>query len=336
MLRGTRSTAALVASLVVATGALAACGTDTPGTGLSFADGLDAVTISGPVGDAKLTFKERMKAGKLEEKTLETGDGAALKDGDKVFVNYVLGNGYTRQDAVNSFGEDPAVQVTVGAEDVAEPQSLDDVIKNLLGDYVKAGVTRNSRLVLTGDTPAMFGDLALSPALATQGIGNDDGLVLVADVLDVTALTKPEGKAAAADSVPGWAPSIVSKGGVPTGLDFAGIAKPTTKSKLSSFELVQGTGDEVAKGDLLVLDYLGSIYKGDKPFDQSYSKDKEPLVLPEGSFVEGFNTALLGKKVGSRVIMRIPPAQAYAESPPSEEIPKNATLYFVVDILAAV
>jgi peptidylprolyl isomerase len=334
VLRGTRSTATLVASLVVATSALTACGSDTPGTGLKFAKGLDAVTVSGDVGKAKVEFKERMTADKLEAKTLVTGDGAPLKDKDKVFVNYVLGDGYTRKTAVDTFGDDPAIQVTVGAAEAAEPQTLDDVIKNVLRDHIKAGVTRESRIVLTGDTEAMFGTLAQSPALATEGIGNDDGLVLVADVLDVTPLTGPKG--AAATTTPGWAPSIVAKGGVPTGLDFAGLDKPEPKGPLASALLVTGTGKKVAKGDLLVLDYLGSTFKGKKPFDESYSKDKEPLVLPQGSFVEGFNEALLDQPVGSRVIMRIPPAKGYADSPPSEEIPKNATLYFVVDILAAV
>ncbi|MFB9314708.1 FKBP-type peptidyl-prolyl cis-trans isomerase [Nocardioides plantarum] len=333
MLRGTRSTATLVASLVVATGALAACGSDTPGNGLDFGKGLDAVTISGDVGAAKLTFKERMEADKLESKTLVTGDGAALKDKDKVFVNYVLGDGYTRKNAVDTFGKDPAIQVTVGAAENAQPQSLDDVIKNVLADHIKAGVTRESRIVLTGSTEAMFGALAQSPALATEGIGNDDGLVLVADVLDVTPLTGPEGTATDA---PGWAPEIVEKDDVPSGLDFGDLPKPTAKDPLSSAVLQEGTGKKVAEGDLLVLNYLGSVYDAKKPFDESYGKDKEPLVLPQGSFVPGFNEALLDKKVGSRVIMRIPPDKGYADSPPSEEIPKGATLYFVVDILAAV
>ena len=334
MLRGTRSTATLVASLVVATAALTACGSDTPGTGLEFGNGLDAVTISGDVGKAKLAFKERMTAGDLESKTLVTGDGAALKDKDTVFVNYVLGDGYTRKTAVDTFGADPAIQVTVGAPENAQPQTLDDVIKNVLRDHVKAGVTRESRIVLTGNTSAMFGPLAQSPALATEGIGNEDGLVLVADVLDVTPLTGPEGEPS--DSVPGWAPEIVEKGGVPTGLDFGDLPKPKAKDPLSSSVLQKGTGKEVAEGDLLVLDYLGSAYDEKKPFDESYGKDKEPLVLPQGSFVPGFNEALLGKTVGSRVIMRIPPAKGYGDSPPSEAIKKGATLYFVVDILAAV
>ncbi|MDO9454602.1 FKBP-type peptidyl-prolyl cis-trans isomerase [Nocardioides sp.] len=334
MLRGTRPTAALVASLVVSTAALTACGTDTPGTGLEFADRLDAVTISGDVGDAKLEFKKRMEAGELETETLVEGGGDALKDKDAVFVNYVIGNGYTKTDAINSFGEDAsAVEVTVGAAETAEPATLDDVLKNLLRDYIKPGVTKGSRIVLTGNTEAMFGQLAQSPALATEGIGNDDGLVMVVDVEDVTVLDGPEGEVG---KNPGWAPKIVFNGNGPTSLDFAGIAKPAGKAKLLVSVLKKGTGAEVKTGDLLVANYLGSVYGATTPFDESYSPKKPLLKLPVGSFVDGFNEAIEGQTVGSRVIMRIPPAKGYGKEGQGETVPPNSTLYFVVDILAAV
>ena len=88
MLRGTRPTAALAASLVVLTGALSACGSETPGTGLPFADRLDAVTISGDVGDAKIDFKERMSADEVESETTITGTGEALAKDDKLTKSY--------------------------------------------------------------------------------------------------------------------------------------------------------------------------------------------------------------------------------------------------------
>jgi FKBP-type peptidyl-prolyl cis-trans isomerase len=332
VLRGTRSTAPLVASIVVLAGALAACGSETPGTGLAFGDRLDAVTISGDVGDAKIDFKERMSADKLEEKTLVEGTGTALKDDDKVFVNYAIGNGYTKTDAINSFdGDATAIGMTVGAPEVAEPQSLNDVLTNLFRDYVKAGVTEGSRLAITGDTEAMFDGLAQSPALASEGIGNDDGLVLVIDVMDVDVLEGPNG---ATGKNPGWAPKVVYGPKGPTGFDFTGITKPADKAKLLSSLLKTGTGRKIEEGDLLVINYLGSVYGSSKPFDEVYSK--EPAQAPVGGFVEGFNKSLEGQTVGSRIIMRIPPALGYKDQAQGKQIPANSTLYFVVDILAAV
>lgn len=332
MLRGTRPTAVIAATLVVLTGGLSACGSETPGTGLDFADRLDAVSIDGEVGAATLEFDERMTAGDVESETVEEGTGDALADDDTVFVNYILGNGYTQQAAIDSFGEDAAaLEVTVGAEDNAEPATLDDVLKNLMTDYVKAGVTKGSRIVVTGDSESMFGPLAQSPALATEGIGNADGLVLLIDVLDVEVLEGPDG---AVGKQPGWAPKLVFNGNGPESFDFTGIAEPAPKAKLLFSALKTGTGEKVEKGDLLVIDYLGSIHDADAPFDESYSK--EPITAPEGGFVEGFNEAILGQTVGSRLLVRIPPAKGYGDQAQGETIPANSTLYFVVDILAAV
>jgi peptidylprolyl isomerase len=338
VLRRTRTTAALAASLVVLTGALAACGSDTPGTGLSTADRLDAVTVDGDIGAASLEWKERMTADGLESETLVEGTGAPLEDGDEVFVNYAFGNGYTRQTAIDSFGEDaPAVQITVGADEIAEPGSLDDVLSNLLRDYVKAGVTRGTRLAITGDSLDFFPTInqtQLGALLATEGIGNDDPLVMVVDVMDVDVLPGPEGKQA---NLPGWAPKIEFNGNGLTGLDFAGLDKPKANAPLVSTVLKKGAGQTVEKGDLIVADYLGEVFDADKPFDETFSADKEPVPFPIGlgAVVKGWDEVLVGQTVGSRVIMRIPPAKAYGANPPSPDIPKNSTLYFVVDILAA-
>ncbi|MCW2813789.1 MAG: hypothetical protein JWN84_1244 [Nocardioides sp.] len=331
MLRGTRPTAALAASVVLA-GALSACGSETPGTGLEFADRLDAVDISGDVGDAKVEFTRRMEAGELESETLVEGTGEELADEDKVFVNYVLGNGYTQQATLDSVGDDATpIEVTVGADENAEPATLDDVLRNLLRDHVEAGVTRGTRIVLTGSTEAMFGGLSQSPALATEGIGNEDGLVLVADIMDVTVLEGPEGTPG---KQPVWAPKLVFNGNGPTSFDFAGIPAPAAKDPLLKAVLKKGEGKTVGEGDLLVLDYLGSLHDAAKPFDESYSK--EPIQAPAGSFVEGFNEAVAGQTVGSRILIRIPPAKGYGKEGQGETIPAGSTLYFVVDILAAV
>lgn len=339
MLRGSRPTVALAASLVVLSGALAACGGgSTPGTGLDFGDRLDAVSVEGEVGAAKIAFEQRMSATGLESETLEEGTGEPLADDDKVFVNYAFGNGFTRTTTIDTFGEDAAAtELTVGAEPTAEPASLDDVVKNVLADYIKAGVTRGTRIAITGDTPAFFpgADMTqLGQILASEGIGNDDGLVMVADVMDVEVLSGPEGKQAAP---PAWAPALEFDGSAVTGLDFTGVAKPGAKDKLLWAELKQGTGEEVAKGDLVVVDYLGQVHGAAKPFDESYSAKKSPMPTPIGlgAVIPGWDQVLVGKSVGSRIVMRIPPAKGYADQK-KPGIPAGSTLYFVADILAAV
>ncbi|WP_340538469.1 FKBP-type peptidyl-prolyl cis-trans isomerase [Nocardioides sp. GXZ039] len=337
MLRRLRRPAALVAPLLLLAGLLAACGSETPGNGLTFADRLDAVSISGDVGTApKIEWKDRMEAGKLETDTAIEGDGAALADGDTVFVNFALADGYTRKTAVDTFGEDTAgVRLTVGKAPEGDPQTLSDVIAAFLSDHIGTDVTRGSRLVMTGNTEAFFGELALSPALAADNIGNDDGLLLVADILDVEQ--QPRLKDESQPS-PSWAPKIVYTKGVPSALDFQGVPEPTKENKadtLIAATVKKGNGPEVQKGQLIVVDYLGQVYDGEKPFDQSFDAEPFATGIGVGQVVAGWDKLLVGKTVGSRVLLRIPPEEGYGDQAQGEDIPANSTLYFVVDILAA-
>src|ERR1022692_4523719 len=58
-------------------------------------------------------------------------------------------------------------------------------------------------------------------------------------------------------------------------LSFDSTAKPSPK--LQRKVLRQGSGPVIAKGDLLVLDYLGQIWRG-KVFDDSYDRHAAAAV----------------------------------------------------------
>ena len=320
----------LLAAVLVLAGTLAACGDDD--TGKDEANRLDAVKISGDVGSVpKVEWKSRMKAGKPEVETLVKGDGAALKKDDQVFVNFWVGNGYTEKVAFDTFGPKTAASVlTVGAEP-AQPQVVEDLITAFLGTEIKAGLTRGTRLAITVGASDLFGQNVAAEPIAKADIGKDDALLVIADVLDTEILEAPDGTT---QPVPAWSPKLVLKKGEPTALDFAGTPKPGTDLKVGT--LIEGTGDEVEKGDLIVVNYLGAVYRGEKPFDESFSKP-EPFTTPIGlqRVVKGWDQGLVGEKVGSRVMLSIPPALGYGKQGSGETIPPNSTLYFVIDILAA-
>ena len=80
------------------------------------------------------------------------------------------------------------------------------------------------------------------------------------------------------------------------------------------------------------VNYLGSVYDAKQPFDESYSQ--KPIEFSLGSVVKGWTYGLSGLKVGSRVILQIPPDLGYGAQEQSG-IPANSTLYFVVDIISA-
>lgn len=100
--------------------------------------------------------------------------------------------------------------------------------------------------------------------------------------------------------------------------------------------LVQGTGPETKKGDWLVTNYLGEIWNG-KVFDNSYDKGTTATFqIGVGGVVPGWDTALVGVPVGSRVLLSLPPSDGYgAKGNSGAGIGGTDTIVFVVDIVAA-
>jgi peptidylprolyl isomerase len=85
--------------------------------------------------------------------------------------------------------------------------------------------------------------------------------------------------------------------------------------------------------DTVTVNYLGETYKATKPFDESYSKTA--MTQPLSGLIPGWKIGLAGVKVGSRVLMQIPPAYAYGAQGSGSTIPANATLWFVIDVVKA-
>jgi peptidylprolyl isomerase len=100
--------------------------------------------------------------------------------------------------------------------------------------------------------------------------------------------------------------------------------------------LTKGTGPVVQKGDLLVADYLGEIWgSAAKVFDSSFDRGV-PVAFPigVGGVIPGWDAALPGVTVGSRVLLVIPPAAGYGSAGQSNAgISGTDTIVFVVDVL---
>jgi len=101
--------------------------------------------------------------------------------------------------------------------------------------------------------------------------------------------------------------------------------------------LKEGDGPEVKKGELLTANYLGQIWRDGKVFDNSYDRGA-PSSFPigVGGVITGWDEGLVGKKIGSRVLLVVPPKEGY-KSQGNEQagIKGDDTLIFVVDILGA-
>ena len=296
--------------------------------------GDDAFTIAGDVGSTPdVTWKGRLAADKPETSVVTTGDGAALVKDDGVLVNYWVGNGFTEKTALDTYATDAfPLEFTVGAEVPAptSPQPTQDEIGRFLLDSFVAGEVAAGDTVGTRKTVIVNSSNVVGYSGASLDIGNLDGLLIVIDI-DSVVLDGPKG-----DPQPRspQLPTIKLAKKLPAGLDFAKTPEPDGELHVST--LVEGTGAPVQKNDLITVNYLGQVYDGDKPFDESYSKGT-PFTRPigQGAVVKGWDQGLVGLTVGSRVILEIPPALGYGKAGQGEAIPGGATLYFVIDILAA-
>jgi peptidylprolyl isomerase len=297
---------------------LAACGSDSSDAEEGGAP-LSSVTIEGKQGEApKVTFDGRLDGSEEEKDVLVEGDGETVADGDTVEANWWIGNGFTEEEAQNTFEQ--------GTQEV---ELSEDVLPFLRETMI--GSTVGDRIVLLTSAEQAFGELG-NPSI---GIGNKDSVLAVVDILGRSetvppepALDGPQGE----DKKPaGWAPTLIEEDGVVTGLDFSTAHEPT--GELIATTLVKGDGAKVKSGDTLTVDYLGQVYNADEPFDESYSAQPAEFPIGVGQVIAGWDERLVGRTVGSRVILEIPPAKGYPEGNPDAGIEKTDTLFFVVDIL---
>ncbi|HEY0475764.1 MAG TPA: FKBP-type peptidyl-prolyl cis-trans isomerase [Kribbella sp.] len=109
----------------------------------------------------------------------------------------------------------------------------------------------------------------------------------------------------------------------------------TPDTSLVTEVLSQGNGPEVKKGELLTANYLGQIWRDGKVFDNSYDRGA-PASFPigVGGVISGWDEGLVGKKVGSRVLLSIPADKGYkAQGNEQAGIKGDDTLIFVVDLI---
>ncbi|MGI8415715.1 MAG: FKBP-type peptidyl-prolyl cis-trans isomerase [Nakamurella sp.] len=100
--------------------------------------------------------------------------------------------------------------------------------------------------------------------------------------------------------------------------------------------LTEGTGAVIKTGQVLVTNYLGQIWGG-KVFDNSYDrKATQAFAIGVGKVVPGWDVSLVGLKVGSRVLLSMPPADGYTSTGNAKAgIKGTDTLVFVIDIIKA-
>jgi peptidylprolyl isomerase len=306
-------TAALVAAGVVLSG----CGSDSSSDSSSGDSvGFDSVTITGDVGtDAAIKFNGQVTDSTQTTKVLTEGDGDKVQQGDSLILHTVIADGTTQKTVASSYQDNQPQVVTLSSQ-----------VQKLFLDALQ-DKTIGSRIAVTAAAEDVFGPSG-NPQL---GISQKDPILIVFDLIG-KPVEKPDGKQHPA---PSWAPKLEKTKGVISGLDFSKTPKPD--GKLHSAAVYDGTGPVVQKGQTLFARYLGEVYDGKKPFDENFSGDT-PATFPigVGQVIKGWDKTLVGRHVGSRVLLEIPPKDGYGKKgKPEAGIKGTDTLYFVVDIVGA-
>jgi peptidylprolyl isomerase len=252
----------------------------------------------------------------LAVKTLVAGSGKTIAENDFVVANYLGQVWSTAKVFDNSYDRKARLAIQL-----AQGQIIDG------WRYALAGKKAGSRVEMAVPPTWGYG----SQGNPQAGIKGTDTLVFVVDVQDTfNAKSSAKGKKVPQDdadlpkvgtNTDGKAPSIE-------------VPKANAPKKLVAEYVLEGDGEEVAAADSVLVQYKGVLWDGGKEFDSSYA-NKQLVSFSLQQVVKGWAQGLTGKKVGSRVLIVIPPKLGYGDNPPQGSgIKKDSTLVFSVDILA--
>ncbi|MEW2163198.1 FKBP-type peptidyl-prolyl cis-trans isomerase [Streptomyces sp. NPDC007084] len=278
---------------------------------------LPAITAGAKFGEKPTVAKgSGDPSGDLAVKTVIAGGGKTVAENDYIQANY-LGQ-------VWSSGK-----VFDNSYDRKTP---------LVIQLAQGGIIDGWRYGLVGKKSGSRVQMAVPPTWgygkqgnAQAGIKGTDTLVFVVDIentFNATSSAKGKDVAQGDAALPkvgtntdGKAPSI-------------DIPKSAAPKKLVADYVIEGDGETVAADSSVLVQYKGVLWDGGKEFDSTYGRGQLTSFSLQ-QVVKGWAQGLTGKKVGSRVLIVIPPDLGYGDNPPSGSgIKKDSTLVFSVDILA--
>jgi FKBP-type peptidyl-prolyl cis-trans isomerase len=279
-----------------------------------------SVKVKGAFGKAPVVSVPKSKpAAKQQVKELIHGKGPKVGSSDFV-VAHLVGYQWSAKggkELLNTFKK--GAPATGTASQLTGLPALDKAL---------AGRTQGTRLELTLPYAAVGDQVAQALQLAKT-----DDFVLSVDV--VNSFNKSASVQGTQQKLDAKLPQVTpgAAGQAPTVKIPSGKAPGSLQVKT----LIQGTGKAVAKGQTLVAQYDGVLWRTGKEFDSSY-KHGAPAGFPigVGQVIPAWDKALVGQKIGSRVLLVVPPKEGYgSKGSPDAGIKGTDTLVFVVDVLAA-
>lgn len=260
----------------------------------------DAIVLEGEGADTTVTIPDDAAFAGVERTVVSEGDGEEIGVNDLVSVQYQI------------------IEAATGEVLDSSERGEDGLLPVLLD------TNQSSLFVAALECEPVGSRIVLALPGSVFGEGQTDKVVYAEAVehLPEVATGTP------VDPTPGMPTVDLDDDGAPT-VTIPDAAEPT-ETKVAV--LKQGDGATVGSGDLVVVQYLGVKWSDGEEFDSSWSRDAAPTQFQTTGVVTGFKAALEGQKVGSQVIVEMPPADGYGATE-GHELQKES-LVFVVDILA--
>src|SRR5581483_11587288 len=279
---------ALIAIPVMACLVLAACGGSAKPAASSSSAGTtgSAVTAAGAFGTMpKVTIPKKKPDDKLTVKTLIQGTGSTVTNKDSLITNFVLyyWDGTTSSQKASTYGRTPSLiggTMLPGLETALYGQKVGSRVLAVIPPAQGYGKNGNPELGITASTTLVFViDVIRSysntaSATGAQQPGGGNGMPTVS-------------------AKAGSAPTVTIPSGNPPG-------------NLIVQTLIKGSGAKVAKGEYVVAQYVGYIWKTKKVFGSSW-QGGSPFGFITGAsppqVIPGFDKGIQGQTVGSRVML---------------------------------
>lgn len=297
----------ILVAVVTAGLLLSGCSSDTD-------DGsLDSIDVS---GTDKPTVKvdKGFEASSTTTRVITEGDGDKIVEGDAVSINYLTVNGRTGKQFDNSFTGGSPMVVTLSKD----TQLLAGLVKGIIGQRI------GSRFLVA--IPPKDGFDAANDSL---GLKADDTMIFLIDAVSKVPQEASGKKADLPDSVPSI---VLDDDGHPSG--FKAGKSVAKDPKTSSHVVIEGDGPKLEAGQTLLAQYVGQVYPDGAVFDESWSSKAASFQVGTGQVIKCWDDQLVGKKIGSRVVLVCPADVAYGDQDRGD-IKAGDTLLFAVDLLAA-
>ncbi len=316
---------ALPAVAVAAALALAGCSSDSGGSGsgdsstTAASGALSGVTVTGGSADASPKVKvdsTPLKVDSTQTEVLKEGKGKKTTGDEVVLTDYLVLNGKDGSTLDATYPQKPL------GFDLSSQTLLPGLKKALTGQKI------GSRLLVAVPPKDAFGD----QGNAQLKISGKDTLLFVLDLRGtVNPLDKAQGSKVAPK--PGL-PKVTWKDGKPASFDMP-QGDPPKNTVVQP--LIKGDGTKVSKGDTVRVTYTGALYRNGKVFDSSFNHGGTfDFTVGQGQVIKAWDTGLVGHKVGSRLLLVVPPKDGYGASGSQDgSIKGSDTIVFVIDVLAA-